>query len=29
MIDYSTLTTDRVVYRQEAPVYVLARDRHP
>ena len=29
MIDYSTLTTDRVIYRQKVPVYVLASDRHP
>ena len=25
LIDYGTLTTDRVVYKQKAPVYVLAR----
>ena len=29
MIDYGTLTTDRVVYRQNAPVYVLARADSP
>ena len=29
MIDYSTLTTDRVVYRQRVPVYVLARTDTP
>jgi hypothetical protein len=29
MIDYGTLTTDRVVYRQKAPVYVLARTDTP
>jgi putative ABC transport system permease protein len=29
MIDYGTLTTDRVVYRQRAPVYVLARTDTP
>ncbi|MGH3336273.1 MAG: FtsX-like permease family protein [Nocardioides sp.] len=29
MIDYSTLTTDRVIYQQRAPVYVLARTDSP
>jgi putative ABC transport system permease protein len=29
MIDYGTLTTDRVIYRQKAPVYVLARTDTP
>jgi putative ABC transport system permease protein len=29
LIDYGTLTTDRVVYRQKAPVYVLARADTP
>jgi putative ABC transport system permease protein len=29
MIDYGTLTTDRVVYRQKVPVYVLARTDTP
>ncbi len=29
MIDYSTITTDRVIYQQRAPVYVLARTDTP
>ncbi len=29
MIDYSTLTTDRAIYPQRAPVYVLARTDTP
>ena len=29
MIDYGTLTTDRVIYQQRAPVYVLARTDTP
>ena len=29
MIDYGTLTTDRIVYQQKAPVYVLARTDTP
>jgi hypothetical protein len=29
MIDYGTITTDRVIYQQRAPVYVLARSDTP